>query len=262
MLVLDAINYLTRKFTTMKFLKIIILSLGTIATGTLYLSCTKTVPSVPEKDTNLANSALVQVFNATVKAARNYVYVDAVPVSGVAFAYGGVFPGTAFAFRATPGLRIFLIKDTLITSTQTPLSFTQNLAAGASYTIFTYDTITSAKETIVQNNIVLPTDTTARLRFGNFVYNPSSLPAVDVYSFRRGPATPVFTNVATNSVTEFIPYQSGFTDSLYIYAAGTTSPLLLKAPLQATGLTPQRSYTTVYNGSYRGTKVLSTFLTY
>jgi hypothetical protein len=86
------------------------------------------------------------------------------------------------------------------------------------------------------------------------------LPNVDVYSFRRGTTTPVFTNVATASVTNFIPYSSGMTDTLYVYATGTTSPLIVKQLVPS--LTPTRSYTAVYNGSYKGTKAITTFVTY
>jgi hypothetical protein len=148
----------------------------------------------------------------------------------------------------------------LPTTKQTPLIFSQNFDAGKSYTIFTYDTITSVKQLTVLNNIVIPTDTSARLRFSNFIYNTNAVPNVDVYSYRRGATTPVFKNVATGQVTDFIPYSSGLTDTLYVYATGTTSPLLVKSLV--TNLTPTRSYTSTYSGSYRGTKVISTFATY
>jgi hypothetical protein len=251
---------LTRKFTKMKFLKILALNLGTLTVSSLYFSCTKQSPQVAATETDLSNSTFVQVFDATVKSTRNYIYVDGVPVSGAALAFGGVFPGTAFAFKVNAGLRGFLIKDTLSASTQIPLAFAENMQTGRSYTIFTYDTITSVKQATVLNNIVVPKDTTSRLRFANFIYNPFAVPNVDVYSYRRGTSAPVFSNVPTTQLTDFIPYASGITDTLYVYAAGTTSPLLVKS--QITSLTPQRSYTAVFNGSYRGTKAVTTFVTY
>ena len=244
----------------MKFLKIMILTLGTLTISCLHFSCTKNNPQVTATETNFGNSTFVQVFDATVKSTRNYIYVDGIPVSGAALAFGGVFPGTAFAFKVNAGLRSFLIKDTLSSSTQVPLSFAENMQVGRSYTIFTYDTITSVKQATVLNNITVPKDTTARLRFANFIYNSFAVPNVDVYSYRRGTTTPVFTNVATTQVTDFIPYASGLTDTLYVYATGTTSPLLVKALV--TSLAPQRSYTSAYSGSYRGTKAITTFATY
>jgi hypothetical protein len=244
----------------MKFFKIIRLSLGLIALSSVYLSCTKNNPKLATTDSDFSNSTLVQVFDATVKSTRNYIYVNSVPVSGAALAYGGVFPATAYAFKVSGGLTSFLIKDTLSTTTQTPLSFAENMQVGRSYTIFTFDTITSVKQATVINNIVVPTDTTARLRFANFVYNFSSVPNVDVYSFRRGTTAPVFSNLPTTQVTEFIPYASGLTDTLYVYATGTTSPLIVKALVPI--LTPTRSYTAAYSGSYGGTKAISTFTTY
>jgi len=269
----------------MKHLKIIIPALGIIALSSLFISCDKDTPllatTVP-----VDNSATVQVFSATVKATRNYVYVDGAPVSGATLVYGGVFPSTAYSFKVDAGSRTFLIKDTLPAATQSPITFAQNLEAGKSYTIFTYDTITSVKQATVLNNIVVPTDTTARLRFADFIYNPAAVANVDVYSFRRIPgtpvfastavlnnaavfapvftgSTPVFTNVSTNQVTPFIPYAAGITDTLYVFATGTTTPLLAKGLVPS--LVQTRSYTSTYNGSYRGNlaaRLITTFATY
>jgi hypothetical protein len=244
----------------MKFLKIITLSLGAVAVSSLYLSCTKGNPKVAATETNFSNSTMVQVFDATVKSTRNYIYVDGVSVSGAALAFGGVFPQTAYAFNVKAGLRSFLIRDTLLTSTQVPLTFAENMQVGSSYTIFTYDTITSVKQTTVLNTITIPTDTSAMLRFANFIYNPNNVANVDVYSFRKGTAAPVYSNVATTQVTGFIPAASGLTDTLYVYATGTTSPLLAKQLIPS--LVPTRSYTAAFSGSYRGTRALTTFVTY
>ena len=246
----------------MKILKIIIINLGAITISSFYTSCTKETPKVAPTQSNLSNSALVQVFSATVTASGNFIYVDGVPVSGTggSVGYGGVFPGSAFAFEVNPGDRSFLIKDTLDTTHQAPLTFSQNLSAGKSYTIFTYDTITSPKEVTVLNNIEIPSDTTCRLRFANFIYSTSTLPNVDVYSFRKGTTAPVFTNVAADSVTDFIPYAAGLTDTLYVYATGTTSPLIVKKLVPS--LVQTRSYTSVSSGRLSGTKTISTFATY
>ncbi len=270
----------------MKYIKIIMLNLGIVTLSSLYVSCDKELTLLGTTVPDLSKSATVQVFSATVKASRNYVYVDGVPVSGAVLGYGGVFPSTANSFRVDAGSRTFLIKDTLPATTQTPLTFSQSMDAGKSYTVFTYDTITSVKQATVENNIVVPTDTTCMLRFANFIYNPTAVPNVDVYSYRRisgtpvfastavlnnanvfAPvftgSTPVFSNVATNTVTAFIPYASGLTDTLYVFAAGTTSPLLTKGFI--TSLTATRSYTSCYNGSYRGAlaaRVVNTFANY
>lgn len=246
----------------MKFLKIIIASLCLAGISSTYISCSKDFPAVASVKSNLSTTATVQVFDATLKSTRNFIWVNDKPVSGAALAFGGVYPGTAYAFDVQAGLANFLIKDTLATSTQSPLHFTQPLTAGKNYTIFMYDTLTSAKQLVVENKIVVPTDTTARLRFANFLYNTTPIPAVDVYSYRKGGtnSSPVFSNVATDSVTDFIPYASMITDTLYVYATGTKTPLITKAFV--TSLTPSRSYTSVLNGSYRGTKTVTTFVTY
>jgi len=250
----------------MKFLKKINLILWVLAISAIYMSCTKETPHIATRVTDFSNSASVQVFSATVKAARNYVYIDGTPVSGIALAYGGVFPGTAYSFKVNAGSRSVTIKDTLPTTTQVPLTFTQTVEAGKSYTIFTYDTITSIKQATVLNNIVVPTDTSSRLRFANYIYNTTPVPNVDVFSFKKGTGAPLFANVATNQVTDFIPYASLQTDTLYVYAAGTiltnftTIPPIVKQVVTST--VPTRSYTSVYNGSYRGTKAVTTFATY
>jgi hypothetical protein len=223
-------------------------------------ACTRDIPHVATPDSSLAQSATVQVFDATVKSVRNYVYVDGKTVSGAAVAFGGVFPGTAFSFRVGAGSRSLLIKDTLSTSTQVPINFTQSFDAGKSYTVFTYDTTVSAKQITVQNTITIPKDTSSMLRFANFVYNATAVPNVDVYSYRKGTGSPVFSNIASTLVSDFIPYASGITDTLYVYAAGTTTPLLNKSFV--TSLTPTRSYTAIFAGSFRGTKAITTFVTY
>jgi hypothetical protein len=250
----------------MKYIKIIFLVCGFVIIAIPFISCNRDIPHIAQTQTVGISSATVQVFNATVSAKRNYVYVDNVPVSGALLAYSGIFPGTAYGFNVTPSSHTFLIKDTLSATTQTPVSLTAIISAGKSYTVFTYDTITSTKALVVLNNITVPSDTTCRLRFGNFIYNTSAIPNVDVYSYRKGgvgglSATSVFSNVATDSVTSYIPYASGLTDTLYIYSTGTTTPLLAKFLL--TSLTPTRSYTAAYSGSYKSTtKTLSTFANY
>jgi hypothetical protein len=270
----------------MKLLKIILVSLGAATITLSFSSCSKERPHVDNASSNIGNSAKVQVYNATVKAAKNYVYVDGTSVSGVTFGYGAVFPATAYSFLVNNGTRSITIKDTSTTTMQTPITFSQNFDAGKSYTIFTYDTITSVKQLTVLNNIIIPTDTTSRLRFANFVYSPNTLANVDVYSLRGIPGTPVFqttavlnnvpvkapsftgstpifSNVASNNVTAFIPYPSVVNDTLYVFATGTTSPLIAKGFV--TSLTPSRSYTTSFNGSYNGNlaaKSITTFANY
>lgn len=250
----------------MKLFKILIPALGLVAAAFTYSSCAKDTPSIAERTVPNYTSTF-QVFNSMVKAARNYIYVDGVQVTGAALAYQGVSPATAYAYSVGAGTHTILIKDTAAVTTQAPITFTTTFEVGKDYSIFLYDSIISPKQMTILNDLVnIPKDTTARLRFANFIYNPTAVPAVDVYSFRRGGvgglgAVPVFSNIATNSVTDFIPYASGITDTLYVYAQGTTSPILAKGFI--TSLTPQRFYTSAYNGSYRGTaKAVTTFTTY
>jgi hypothetical protein len=52
----------------MKFLKKINLILWVLALSAIYMSCTKETPHIAPRNTDLSNSATVQVFSATVKA--------------------------------------------------------------------------------------------------------------------------------------------------------------------------------------------------
>ncbi len=262
----------------MKLIKNIFLALAVIAIIFFAEACRKPYSYIQNVDTDLSNnSSTAQIFGACARMARNYAYVDGVQVSGSALAFGGVFPGAAYSVRLTPGTHNILIRDTLSTTLQVPLTYSQVFDLGKNYTLFLYDTTASPKMLAVKNNITIPTDTSCMLRFANFIYNPTPVANVDVYSFRNIPGTPVFvggfpvltgstpifSNVATATVTDFIPYASLRTDTLYVYATGTTSPLLAKQLVQS--LTPTRSYTSAYIGSFRSAvtgKSVTTFATY
>lgn len=211
------------------------------------------------ENNTFSDKSFVQVYNAVTGSSRNYVYVDAVPVTGALLSLGSTFPSTPSNYSVSNGFRAFLIRDTLSTSTQFPLSFAENLQAGSYYTIFTYDTTTTAKKKIVTNNIVVPNDTTARLRFANFVYSPTAIPTnFDIYSVKRNAV--IFSNVGVTEVTDYIPYASALTDTFYIRPNGSSSNL---QNIDTTGkptildirsvLTPTRlrSYTLIFRGSYR-----------
>ena len=222
----------------------------------LIYSCSKNKTETFAIQKDLSNTSLVQVHIAMVNTTRNYVYVDGSPVTGALMSSGSIFPSTGYASSITGGVRSFLIRDTLTATTQVPLNFAENMQVGRNYTIFVYDTINAPKQKTVQTDIVIPADSTSRIRFANFIYNPFAVPAVDVYSFNR--QTNIFTNIPVTDVTNFIPYPSGLlTDTLYVRETGTMN-LLLKTTITG-GLIRKRSYTYVYRGSHRGTKTSTLF---
>jgi hypothetical protein len=229
----------------------------------LVTSCVKTFDEKITLQSDFNNSTIAQVFIATVGASRNTVYIDGKQVSGSLMTSGSLFPTTANGFVVAPGLRSFIIKDTQSTSTQVPLTFSQNLQVGKYYSIFMYDTTTSPKQVTVPTTIVDLRDTTCRLRIANMVYSPTGLVPIDVYSFVRG--TNLFTNIPTAGVTDFIPYPSRITDTLYFRETGTQNTLLKLTYVG--GLTDRRHYTAVYRGSasrglYPGTRTVTTYLNY
>lgn len=226
------------------------------------LSCTKSFDEKIVQQTDLSNTTQAQVFIATVGASRNSIYVDGKAVTGSLLTSGSLFPG-ATSFAVQPGLRSFLIRDTLTATTQLPLAFAENMDAGKSYTIFTYDTITSPKQITVGNNLVIPTDTSARVRFANFIHNSFAVPGVDVYSTKLG--RNIWTNIVKTQVTDYIPYRSASrnvswylnsADTLYIRETGTSTNII-----QINGFNPmeKRSYTILYRGSHRGVRTASIF---
>ena len=246
----------------MKSVKLYALGLiGLLSIG-LAISCTKSFDEKTVQQTDFSNRSLVRIFLATVNASRNYVYVDGNPITGALLASGGTFPTTsAYATSIPAGLRAFLIRDTLGTSTQVPLSFATNMQVGKNYSIFVYDTISSPKQKTVETRFQIPTDTTVRIRFANFIYNPTIVPAIDVFLFSKN--ANIFTNVAVTDVTDFITYSipvytlPNTSDTLYIRETGTTVNII-KVPLGGV-FTQKRSYTLLYRGSHMGTRVASLY---
>lgn len=237
----------------MKLTTILTTCSSVIVTALLVVSCVKeTGKEVALEQTDYSSKAFVQVYNGTLNSARNHIYVDGARVTGTPLAYAATFPATPSLFAITSGFRPFLIIDTLVTTTQLPMSFAENLQATANYTIFMYDTLTSPKQKIVQNNIIIPTDTTARIRFANFIFSRTAVPNVDIFSVKRN--TNVFTNVAVTEVTNYIPHPSSSAtsqnDTLYVRETGTMN---LLATLNGFAPVRKRSYTLVFRGRYQTT---------
>jgi hypothetical protein len=223
-----------------------------LVSGLLLQSCKKQKDMVVTEQTDFTNSAVAQVYVATVNASRNYVYVDGNPVSGALLTSGALFPASGPGFKVSPGIKAFLVRDTLTATTQVPLSFAENMQFGKHYTVFMYDTITAPKQKTVEDNIVAITDTSARIRFANFVFSKVEIPAVDIYSARR--KANIATNVQITGVTNFIPYETNVSDTFTIRHTGTTTDLMntgVTTPIRVI-LTPRekRYYTLVFRGSY------------
>jgi hypothetical protein len=229
--------------------------------GSLLLlsACTKTFDDKTPGEFGFTKGSSFQLAIATVGASRNYIYVDGAPQNGAALSTGSIFPSGLgnYGFSVPGGLRSFLLRDTLTATTQAQLSFANVVGINKNYTVFAFDTITAIKQKTVETSIVIPADTTARIRFANFIYHPNGMPPVDVFSFNRN--SNVFTNVSITDVTGFINYPSNIgVDTLYVNETGTTN---LLAKISISNLTPKRSYTVLYRGSGRaaGLKTASLF---
>lgn len=241
--------------------------------ATMASSCTKTFDEKIDLNSDFSGSSVVQVFLATVGAARNYVHVDGKLVTGsllnTSFSSttgytASLFPAAGVGHNVPSGLRSFLLRDTLSTTTQPQLNFAQNLESGAYYTTFAYDTITAVKQITVRNQIVVPADNSCRIRFANFAYNGvANTPAVDIISLGKNEI--VATNVRYTDVTNFIVHPSLLGGEGFQVRESGTSNIL--ATTTGTSLAPKRSYTIVYRGSHRATigtstRAVSVFVNY
>ncbi|MFM7645520.1 MAG: hypothetical protein ACKO41_02290 [Sphingomonadales bacterium] len=237
------------------------------------ISCTKTFDEKTVLINDFSGSSVVQVFLATVGAARNYVHVDGKLVTGsllnTTFSSttgytASLFPAAGVGHNVPSGVRSFLLRDTLSTTTQPQLNFAQNLEAGAYYTTFAYDTITAVKQMTVRNEIVVPADNSCRIRFANFAYNGNAnTPAVDIISVGKNEI--VATNVRYTDVTSFIAHPSLLSgEGFQVRESGTSNILATTATLT---LVPKRSYTIVYRGSHgaisgASTRAVNVFINY
>jgi hypothetical protein len=213
-------------------------------------SCQKSFDKKLAANYYTGSGSTLQAFIGTVGANRNYVYVDGQPVNGAALTTGNVFPTTGYGFSVPSGLRNMMVRDTSSLTTQPQLSFAQNFEIGGNYTVFTYDTISAPKQKTVTTKIVVPSDTTCRVRFANFAYNGLAVtPAVDIVSLGKNEI--VATNLQYTDVTEFFVHPTRIgTEAFQVRLAGTTTVL---ATSTISTLQPQRSYTVVYRGSHRAT---------
>ena len=226
-------------------------------------ACEKEYKSLLTEETNLGKTAFVKFHNAIINSNRTYIYSDLVPLNGATIAYGGLFPSLSPSYAAlAAGTRAIAIRDTLVPSTQYPISFNAQMVAGSYYTIFAYDSLNAPKIRLIEDNIQVFNDTSARIRFANFPFSTTAIPNIDIFSQKQ--QANVFTNISTASVTDFISYRAGISDTLYVRPTGTTTNLT-----QLNGLVPtaKRNYTVIFRGSYRTTagaaaRTLTSFLSY
>jgi len=229
----------------MKTRLIYILSFLTLATA--QMGCRKkTNDTTPVKD--VPRQAYVQWFNGTLNSTRNFMYVNGIQINGTTNSFGGVFPSGAYSSAVYSGSSGITIKDTLSTSTQVAQNFVQELETGKSYTIFTYDTITSPKRLIAENGTSVLNGTNARVRFLNIIYNPTPPPTVDIFSVNQNNF--VVMNLPVAQLTNFFEIAPGVSDTWQVRQSGTTT-VMASLAISTSSLMPNRRYTFVYRGSHR-----------
>lgn len=222
-------------------------SLLTLFVTSLVVSgCSKAFDDPTLRNDDLSGLATIKVFNAAMGTQRNNIFIDGVRQMRTAFAYGTTSPSHSgdLGFALTPGVRSFIIRDTLTTSTQPVLNFSIDARAGKSYSVFMYDTIATTKQIFVENDYTVPSGGQSSYRFANFVYSKTMLEPVKLISKSLGGE--VFSSVPVTGVTAYTNVQGGVSDSLFIHNA-VTNQLLTSFTFTPT---PGRVYTLVYRGSF------------
>ncbi len=243
---------------TMTKSKIIVAGCVILSAFLIITGCDKQpYDKITNEVTDYSNSSTLQFYNAVVEANRNYLYNEGRPLNGSSLILGSSFPSNTYnsaapslgnSFLSTTGIHTFQLKDTSSTTTQVPMTFTENLQAGTYYTVFAYDTITNPKVKIVETKIEVPADlNTSRVRLANFIYAPNSVvvPAIDIFSVKKN--ANLFTGINKTDVTDFISIPANINDTLIVRATGTTTAL---AQFNSFIPTPKRSYTMVFRGRY------------
>lgn len=221
-----------------------------IALGTL-VACKKEFDGRANENNNIVEHAYVRFFAGSLAATGNFIMIDNERLNGTPLAMGGVFPGaatiTAFA-TVKAGSKTVTIRDTAATTVQTPVTFSQNFLAGSYYTIYSHDTSNAVKALVAIDNIVIPTDNTASIKFVNIIFSSGTIPNVDLYSRRKG--ANLATNIGRLGSSAFASHFSGVQDTLDVRATGTTTNL---ATFNAFTFIRNRSYSVVFRGRYEAT---------
>lgn len=223
-----------------------------VATMGVIMSCTKRyLDRKASFDDNVDSKAQIQVYNAALNTQRNFVFMDGKRLSGTPMVYtqttttNAAYTGSGLIYAIEPGLHAMMIRDTLITSTQPLMQFAGNYDPKKNYTIFTYDSTNTVKHKAVETIIEVPADTTARVRFANFVFLKTGTPPnIDIYSTRK--KANVWENIPLTTVTDFMPYESRVNDSLIVRPTGSMTGL----DTAVFNFTPKRSFTLIFRGRY------------
>lgn len=230
----------------MKRISFILQSLLFTGSVLVFCACSRNIHDTQIKESDLSSYAQGQFINLSIASNRSAIYVNNNVLNYATIAYRGQFPtlpNTSFIINS--GVQTLTIRDTLATAVQPRLSFTYDFTPASYYTIFLYDTVNQAKQLIVPTKIVIPSDTTARVRFAHFSYLPGAAPAIDIFSKLRNEN--VVSGLQYTQVTDFIPYAT-VADSFFVKQ--TNNPSII---LDTLVFTParKRSYTLAFRGRYR-----------
>jgi len=222
-----------------------LLALIALVSGSCRKDLADTTPIVPGQ---LFEKAVMQVYNGTLNSSRNFVYLNSSPVNATTVAFGAVFPANSFGFGVGYGDNNIVIRDTSSTTTQLAQNFVFKAEPGKSYSLFTYDTITSPKRVIVENLFDELTGNSTRVRFANLIYNPTAVPNVELFSVNTGNV--IIGNIPVGGVSGFTAIVPNVADTWQVRISGTTT-VLATLTVGTSTFVSNRHYTVVFRGSYR-----------
>ncbi|HEY0680272.1 MAG TPA: DUF4397 domain-containing protein [Chitinophagaceae bacterium] len=203
---------------------------------------------IAPEDKILTNKAFLKIYNAVLGSPSTNIFVDGTMVMGGTspVGYTGLFPASVTYSSVEAGAHVIKVADVAATPLLN-ITANNNFEAGKYYTLFLYDTLNTAKSKLVQDDIQVPADTTARVRFGNFLFSSVAIPNMDIYSQRL--KANVFSNIPVGEVTNYVNHPSKLQDTFYLRATGTTTNLnsVIFTPDQ------RRSYTLLGRGRYQTT---------
>ncbi|HAI83250.1 MAG TPA: hypothetical protein DCL43_06245 [Chitinophagaceae bacterium] len=231
-----------------------------LAGAIVLAACERDYESVQVNNTQLGDRAYLKIINSTINSARNFISIDGARLNGAALLYSNtsafsvsLFPqqnSGAYAAVRSGTVRL-VMADTLTTSTQPAYNQSVTLNPNTYYTLFSYDTVNAAKYLLIQDNFpsFFSVDTTAAIRFANFMHAPAAAnaPNVDFVSARMGLLA---SNVPLTGVTPFNGrFRANITDTLFVRPTGTSTNLY-NFTINAL---PRRSYTIVWRGRFTNT---------
>jgi hypothetical protein len=224
-----------------------------VAVITVFTACKKEFENAYISGrTDVNGKAMFRMYNVALGSSNTQIFIENSLVTGnnALVGYAGLFPSGALYSEIEPGTRTIIARNSSATSTQVPITINQDFSGTSKYTLFRYDTSTTATFKLIKDTGFASSNAECAIRFANLVRTPASgiaPPNFDLFSVKQN--RNLFTNVAQTDITNFtvLPALVGTTDTLHLRATGTTTNL---SSVLGWAASPGRNYTLAYRGNY------------